>query len=530
MANRLTPLSAPLPTFGRAKRTTMVSLIVKIVLLGLVDAFGVQALFTLFLAHNWFVFSLGIIVLAAINYIYLVPGALPAKYLTPGLFFLAIFQVFVVLFTGYIAFTNYSDGHNSTKDDAINSIIQVAQQRVPDSPQYAVTVLDQNGTLYLLVTEPDGSIQLGGQDQPLAPVSNAQTDGTGRATGLDGYTTLNLAEIVNRQDGILALSVPFSADPNAGSVRTPDGSKGYVYKSDLIYDATADTFTNDLTGAVFIDDGHGSFRSASGDALTPGWRVNVGFENFVKAFTNDQIGPPLLRVVLWTFAFAILSVLTTFALGLFLALVFNGPNLRFKRIYRILIILPYAFPAFLSGLVFAGLLNPEFGFVNQVFFGGLQIPWLSDPWLARFSVLLLNLWLGYPYMFLVCTGALQSIPDELTEAARVDGASPFRVVRSIKLPLLLVSVAPVLIASFAFNFNNFNVIYMLTKGWPRFTDTTLDIGSTDIMITLVYKIAFGGGGARDYGLASAFSILIFILVATVSAISFKRTRALEEVY
>jgi arabinogalactan oligomer/maltooligosaccharide transport system permease protein len=133
-------------------------------------------------------------------------------------------------------------------------------------------------------------------------------------------------------------------------------------------------------------------------------------------------------------------------------------------------------------------------------------------------------------MFLICTGALQSVPEELTEAARVDGASPWRVVRSIKLPLLLVSVTPLLIASFAFNFNNFNVIYMLTKGWPRFSDTTLDIGATDIMITLVYKVAFGGGGGRDYGLASAFSILIFILVATVSAIAFKRTRALEDLY
>jgi arabinogalactan oligomer / maltooligosaccharide transport system permease protein len=499
--------AAPQPTFARPQRSTLTSLIIKIVLLGLVDAFGVQALFTLFVAQDWLIFSIAVIVLGAINYVYLVPGALPAKYLTPGLFFLAIFQVFVVLFTGYIAFTNYSDGHNSTKDDAIGSIIQVAQQRVPDSPQYAVSVLDQGGKLFLLVTEPDGSVQLGSSDQPLQPVTNAQTDATG-----------------------LAVSVPFSADPNSGSVRTPDGSKGYVYKSSLVYDAERDTFTNVDTGAVYSDDGHGSFSTSSGQALTPGWRVNVGFENFAKAFTNEQIGPPLLRVVGWTFAFAILSVLTTFILGLFLALVFNDPRVRFKRIYRILIILPYAFPAFLSGLVFAGLLNPEFGFVNQVFFGGVQIPWLSDPWLAKFSVLLLNLWLGYPYMFLVCTGALQSIPDELTEAARVDGAGPWRVVRSIKLPLLLVSVAPVLIASFAFNFNNFNVIYMLTKGWPRFTDTTLDIGATDIMITLVYKVAFGGGGARDYGLASAFSILIFILVATVSAISFKRTRALEEVY
>ena len=517
------------PTFRPPRRRGLSGLIVKIILLGLVDAFGVQALLTLFFLQEWLLFAIAIVVLAAINYIYLSPNALPAKYLTPGLFFLAIFQVFVVIFTGYIAFTNYSDGHNSDKDDAILSIVQVAQKRVPDSPQYQVSVLRQGPEFFLLVTDPDGEAQLGTNDEPLHGV-DAETDATGKATSVDGYETLQLGDVVANQDEILALSVPFSDDPNAGSVRTADGINGYVFTSSLIYDETADTFTDTENGTVYTDNGYGSYESDAGTQLTPGWRVNVGIDNFVKAFTNDQVGPPLLRVILWTFVFAILSVATTFALGLFLALVFNDPRIRFKKIYRILIILPYAFPAFLSGLVFAGLLNPEFGFVNQVFFGGLQIPWLSDPWLAKFSVLALNLWLGYPYMFLICTGALQSIPEELTEAARVDGASPWRVVRSIKLPLLLVSVAPLLIASFAFNFNNFNVIYMLTKGWPRFSDTTLDIGATDIMITLVYKVAFGGGGGRDYGLASAFSILIFIIVATISAIAFKKTRSLEDVY
>jgi arabinogalactan oligomer / maltooligosaccharide transport system permease protein len=520
----------PAPIFAHPRRMGLPGLIVKIVLLGLVDAFGVQALFTLFLKQEWLLTAVAVVVLAAINYIYLVPGALPAKYLTPGLFFLAIFQVFVVLFTGYIAFTNYSDGHNSDKSDAIHSIIQVAEKRVPDSPQYEVSVLRSGEQFYLLVTDPDGTVELGSDNDPLHAVDGAKTDFTGRATGLDGYESLTLGQIVSNQDQILALSVPFSSDPNSGSVRTADGVTGYVFSSTLVYDETADTFTDAANGDVYTDNGHGSFANSAGQTLTPGWRVNVGVENFVKAFTNDQVGPPLLRVILWTFVFAILSVLTTFVLGLLLALVFNDPRVRFKKIYRILIILPYAFPAFLSALVFAGLLNPEFGFINQVFFGGAQIPWLSDPWLAKFSVLLLNLWLGYPYMFLICTGALQSIPEELTEAARVDGASAWRVLTSIKVPLLLVSVAPLLIASFAFNFNNFNVIYMLTRGWPRFSDTTLDIGATDIMITLVYKIAFGGGGGRDYGLASAFSILIFILVATVSAISFKRTRALEDLY
>ena len=190
-------------------------------------------------------------------------------------------------------------------------------------------------------------------------------------------------------------------------------------------------------------------------------------------------------------------------------------------------ILPYAFPSFLSALIWAGMMNESFGFINQVLFGGASIPWLTDPMLAKVSVLLVNLWLGFPYMFLVCTGALQSIPDDLHEAATVDGAKPWAVFRLIKLPLLLVTVAPLLIASFAFNFNNFNVIYMLTDGGPRDSNAPIPVGFTDILISMVYKVAFTGQ-TRDYGLASAFSIIIFIIVAVISIIAFRRTKCLEE--
>jgi arabinogalactan oligomer/maltooligosaccharide transport system permease protein len=147
---------------------------------------------------------------------------------------------------------------------------------------------------------------------------------------------------------------------------------------------------------------------------------------------------------------------------------------------------------------------------------------------AKISVLIVNLWLGFPYMFLICTGALQSIPDDVNEASRVDGASAWQTFRHIKLPLLLVSVAPLLIASFAFNFNNFNVIYMLTNGGPRDTAAPIPVGFTDILISMVYKVAFTGQN-RDYGLAAAYSIIIFIVVAVISIIAFRRTKSLEEI-
>lgn len=529
--SRATPGPGKPPTPRRPKRTpdSLMGTVAKIVLLGFVDAIAVFVMFQLVASAEWLILAICVVVTAVVNWIYLRSDGLPAKYLAPGVFFLLLFQVFVMVFSTYIAFTNYGDGHNSSKADAIESIQLSAQERVPDSPQYAASVLEKGGDLYLLVTAPDGAVKLGGNDQPLQDATASTTGPTGAAAGVEGYTTLDFATLLPRQQQIAELKVPISDDAEDGSLRTADGSTAYVYKPKLSYDAAADTFTDTTTGTVYRDSGEGTFAAADGTELATGWKINVGLDNFTRAFTDPNLQGPLLQVVLWTFAFALLSVASTFALGLFLAIVFNRADLRGKKIYRVLMILPYAFPAFLSGLVWSGLLNPEFGFINNALLGGAQIPWLTDPVLAKVSVLVVNLWLGYPYMFLVCTGALQSLPEDVEEAARMDGAGAWRIFRAIKLPLLLVSLAPLLISSFAFNFNNFNVIYMLTGGGPRFDGTTFDIGGTDILITMVYKIAFGAGTGRDYGLASALAIIIFIIVAVVSAISFRQTKSLEEI-
>lgn len=497
----------------------------KIVLLGLVDAFAVFVMFQLVANEDWLVLGIWLVVTVAINWIYLRKGGLPAKYLAPGIFFLALFQVFVVLYSSYVAFTNYGDGHNSDKSAAIEAIQRSSTIRVPDSPTYNATLLDQDGELFLLTTQ-DGQAMIGGAEMPLEPVE-AQMEGD-TPVGVEGYTTLRFADLLSRQGQVGALQVPLTDDPADGILRTQDGSRAYVYTPRLEYDEAADTFTDLEAGTVYRDNGNGQFASDEGQTLQTGWQVWVGVENFQRAITDPELRDPLIRVFFWTFAFAILSVATTFVLGLLLAITFNRATLKGKRIYRVLMILPYAFPAFLSGLVWSGLLNPEFGFINNTFFGGAQIPWLTDPWLAKLSVIIVNLWLGFPYMFLVTTGALQSLPEDVDEAAKMDGAGAWRIFRSIKLPLLLVSVAPLLISSFAFNFNNFNIIYMLTGGGPRFDDTSMNIGATDILITVVYKTAFSGVG-RDFGLASALSIVIFLIVATISAISFNKTKALEEI-
>ena len=164
-------------------------------------------------------------------------------------------------------------------------------------------------------------------------------------------------------------------------------------------------------------------------------------------------------MLVWNLVFAFLSVVVCFGLGLLLALVFDDERLRGRKIYRSLIIIPYALPAFMTALVWRGMFNTTFG-INRWL--GTDIGWLESTGLAMFSLILVNMWLGYPYMFLVCTGALQSIPSDLKEAAFVDGATGLTTFRKVTFPLLLTSVSPLLVASFAFNFNNFTLVYLLT--------------------------------------------------------------------
>ncbi len=422
--------------------------------------------------------------------------------------------------------SNYSTGHILTQDQAVEALLSQSQRRLADSPSYDVTVVESGSQLGFLVTAADGTALLGTENRPLEPVD--ATFQNGQAVAVDGYTSLSFADLLGRQDEVFSLSVPMSNDATAGSLRTLDGRTAYEYTSKLSFDSASGTLLDTETGEVYRDGGEGSFVGEDGVEILPGWQVNVGLDNFTRAVSEPSIRGPLVYVTAWTIAFAVLSVGIIFALGLLMALLFNDPSMRGRTAYRIVMILPYAFPAFLGAMVWSGMLSQSFGFINQVVLGGASIPWLTDPTLAKVSVLMVNLWLGFPYMFLVASGALQAIPGEVREAARVDGTSRWQMLRHVELPLLLISMAPILIATFAFNFNNFNVIYLVTGGGPRDTGAGIPVGHTDILISLVYKVAFTGQN-RDYGLASAFSIIIFIVVAAISVISFRRTKTLEEI-
>ncbi|MDR9452034.1 MAG: ABC transporter permease subunit, partial [Acidimicrobiia bacterium] len=412
-----------------------------------------------------------------------------------------------------------------TKEQALDGLTSRVSN-VPGATRYRIVVLGGDGgtgDLALLLTDESENQFLGTLDGLEELTSDRiQMDADGKVTGVDGYTALALRDFADRQD---ELSNDFSVPTDQGTIRVITATSAALYEAVFQYDEATDTIVNIETGVTYTEL-DGTFVSSTGERLTPGWVAVVGWDNFTRIVTSEAIRGPFVRVFLWNYAFAILSVAFTFILGMGLALVLNHPTLRGKRLYRALLVFPYALPSFMTALVWAGMLNQEYGILNEIL--GANVPWLRDPWMAKASVLLVNLWLGFPYMFLITTGALQAIPKDLNEAAYVDGATSRQAFRRITFPLLLISVAPLLIASFAFNFNNFNIVYLLNGGGPPIAGAQTPAGHTDILISYTYRLAFESGSGQDYGLASAIAILIFLMVATISAISFRQTRALED--
>jgi len=506
-----------------------VGLVVKIVLLGLLNALAVWAASVLADHGKWPAFVVLLVATVGIDAVYMVSRNrfVPGKFLIPGLVFLVAFQIAPILYTINVAFTNYSTGHILTKGQAIQSIQINSLQQPPNGAVYTLAYArDGGGHLVQLLQDQDTGKTYVGTPKKLTEVPKSDfTISGGAITGARGYKLVPEKELFSIQ----GFNIPTG---NGAEAIQPQGfTQAAVLEPTLRYNPKADTFTRIKDGTVFRDNGSGSFVSANGqEELEPGWKTGVGTHNFGRVVHDPLIYRPFLRVLAWTVGFAALTVLFSFAIGLLVAMALDKPGMHFLRVYRSLLVIPYAVPGFLSLLVWSGLLNDDFGVVNRSIIHpiiGTNVPWLfSDPWWARVSCIMVSTWLTVPYFFLVSLGALQAIPGELVEAAKVDGGGPFQIFRRVRLPLLLVAVAPLLIASFAFNFNNFNNIYLLTGGGPASNDQSI-AGSTDILISYTWKLAFQAGKGTDYALASTIAILIFLIVATISAVSFWKTKALE---
>jgi maltose/maltodextrin transport system permease protein len=454
------------------------------------------------------------------------------RYLFPGVAAALVFVVFPMLYTIGIGFTNYSSANLLEHERALAYLLGEAVQK-PGSARAFTLHADVAGTRVQLAA--DGSqVALTSAALPLtaaaSDVPNAPAGATSSAASipvpmLEGplatpalpiAPTITLLPALRR----LQLQLPDGQQLTLASLRE------FAVRQPLYRAASDGALTDQITGTIYhADNTAGFYSSAQGDRLQPGYRVGVGLAHYARLFSEERFRAPFISVFIWTLVFASLSVVLAAGLGLILAVLLNWQALPFKSAYRLVLFLPFAVPGFISILVFKGLFNQNLGEVNLILqhLFGIKPAWFSDPRLAKCMLVMVNVWLGFPYMMMLCSGLIKSIPSDLYEASAIAGAGAWVNFRAITVPLILKPLTPLLISAFAFNFNNFVLISLLTGGRPDQLDASTPAGTTDILVSYTWRIAFQDSGQK-FGLASAISTVIFLIVAAITSVQLRFTR------
>lgn len=477
-----------------------------------------------------YLFAMLTLILSSLGlYIYGNRRAYSWRYIYPGLAGMSLFVLFPLVCTIAIAFTNYSSLNQLTFERA-QSVLMGREFQGGSALNFSLIAAGDQWQLVL--NAPDGSNVLVSPPFTFDALAKktldlvAQSQPAGEKAALRVITQNRLAI------GQLSAKLPDGEILRMSSLRQFSGTQP-LYK--LAEDGKQ--LTNVQTGAIYRPNMESGFYQAvkldavgkpqwQAEKLSPGFTVGIGWKNFLRVLHDDGIKKPFLSIFVWTVIFALLTVVLTVAVGMILACVVQWEALKGKAIYRILLILPYAVPAFISILIFKGLFNQSFGEINLMLNAlfGIKPAWFSDPLTAKSMIIIVNTWLGYPYMMILCMGLLKAIPDDLYEASAMDGATPMQNFFRITLPLLVKPLTPLMIASFAFNFNNFVLIQLLTNGGPDMIGTTTPAGHTDLLVSYTYRIAFEGSGGQDFGLAAAIATLIFLLVGVLAIVNLKASR------
>ena len=481
----------------------------------------------------WAVFTLALVALAF--FVYLSNIAFAYRYLFPGLAGMAVFVVFPILYTTQIGFTNYSSTNLLTFERATGYLLE--QTQPGEGTSYSFTV-HPDGAEFVLRFVPKGDDA--GDDPaqqaalaakalvtpPLALIAPSPPDEIKALplakANLALKDPLPLAEVIKRREVLSKLRIRL---PD-GALITYAGVREFAPQYAVYKVSGKDELTVAKTGVVYrANHESGFYETREGERLQPGFKVGIGLGNYERMFEDPKFRGPFFAIFAWTVAFAGLTVLFTLAVGTTLAVLLNWEALRFRTVYRTLLFLPYAVPGFISILVFKGLFNQNFGEINMALDAlfGVKPAWFADPTLAKVMILIVNTWLGYPYIMVLVTGLIKAIPSDLYEASAIAGAGPLTNFFKITAPLIIKPLMPLLIASFAFNFNNFVLIWLLTQGRPDFLGTPVPAGTTDILVSYTYRIAFQDSG-QNFGLAAAISTMIFFLVALLSIANLKLLR------
>ncbi|MDX5015140.1 sugar ABC transporter permease [Streptococcus anginosus] len=259
----------------------------------------------------------------------------------------------------------------------------------------------------------------------------------------------------------------------------------------------------------------------------------VGVTNFTNIWQLSTFRSTFGAVLGWTIIWALTASTVQIVIGIFTAIIANQPFIKGKRIFGVIFLLPWAVPAFITILTFSNMFNDSIGAINtQVipllgkvlpFLNGHLIPWKTDPTWTKVALIMMQGWLGFPYIYVLTLGILQSIPNDLYEAAYIDGANAWQKFRNITFPMILAVAAPTLISQYTFNFNNFSIMYLFNDGGPGTVGG--GAGSTDILISWIYRLTTGA--APQYSMAAAVTLIISLIVISISMIAFKKLHAFD---
>lgn len=473
-------------------------------------------------------FAMLTVVLTALAlYIFGSKKAYAHRYIYPGIAGMILFIIFPLIYTVNLAFTNYSAKNQLSLERAQQVLLDRTYQ---SGESYPFSLYKTDNGYRLSVT--DGEQLLATREVNLSGISERNLDLV-PVPEIEGDRASIKAIIQNRS----SLSSVDLNMPGGNAIRMSGLRKFAAVASLYTLQPDGKTMVNNKTGETLkpnMDTGYyqpvddsGAFV---GNTISPGFIVKVATANFERVWEDEGIQEPFISIFIWTIAFSGLTVLLTTVIGLVLASIVQWEELKGRSVYRVLLILPYAVPAFISILIFKGLFNQSFGEINMVLEAlfGLSPNWFSDPVLARTMVIIVNTWLGFPYMMILCMGLMKAIPDDLYEASAIDGAGPFKNFTRITAPMMIKPLTPLMIASFAFNFNNFVMIYLLTSGGPNMIGTTEPAGYTDLLVSYTYRIAFEGSGGQDFGLASAIATLIFLLVGALALVNLRFTKVEQD--
>ena len=259
----------------------------------------------------------------------------------------------------------------------------------------------------------------------------------------------------------------------------------------------------------------------------------VGVTNFTNIWRLSTFRSAFGAVLGWTIIWALTASTVQIVIGIFTAIIANQPFIKGKRIFGVIFLLPWAVPAFIPILTLSNMFNDSIGAINtQVipllgkvlpFLNGHLIPWKTDPTWTKIALIMMQGWLGFPYIYVLTLGILQSIPNDLYEAAYIDGANAWQKFRNITFPMILAVAAPTLISQYTFNFNNFSIMYLFNDGGPGTVGG--GAGSTDILISWIYRLTTGA--APQYSMAAAVTLIISLIVISISMIAFKKLHAFD---